>query len=256
MLLLSKIVPLFVYPLGLSISLVVFAGILAIFKRKRLAVFSVFTGVVLLWLASTPMAASWLNLSLQQQFPPLAVDKLQERDCAILLGGIVGQVLPPRVVPELSESVDRIIMAVRIFKAGKVKKIVVAAGNLPWSTAVQPEAVLIRDLLVEWGVPQEAVLLDSASRNTWENAVNSKQIMAKEGLNSAWLITSASHMGRALGVFHKLGVNVYPAAVDIDVAESIDSIFAWLPDASALQKSTRAMKESIGTVVYRLRGWI
>jgi uncharacterized SAM-binding protein YcdF (DUF218 family) len=97
--------------------------------------------------------------------------KTPTAEVAIVLGGAVGQPLPPRVEAGLSETSDRVLHAARLYKAGKIKRILVTAGNIPWVSSVKPEAELIKDLLVEWGVPSEAIERASQSRNTHENAL-------------------------------------------------------------------------------------
>ena len=56
--------------------------------------------------------------------------------------------------------------AAQLFRAGKGKVLIVTGGNLPWVPSERPEAELVRALLVEWGVPAAAIVLDGASRNT------------------------------------------------------------------------------------------
>src|SRR6516225_9564766 len=107
--------------------------------------------------------------------------KTPTAEVAIVLGGAVGQPLPPRVETGLSEASDRVLHAARLYKAGKVKRILVTAGNIPWLSSVKPEADLIRELLMEWGVPSEAIELASQSRNTYENALEIKDIWQREG---------------------------------------------------------------------------
>lgn len=144
--------------------------------------------------------------------------------------------------------------AARLYKAGKVKRILVTAGNIPWLSAAKPEAELIRDLLVEWGVPAAAVELGSRSRNTYEYALEVQEIWRRNGFNSALLVTSAAHMPRAMATFRRLGMPVIASTADVRVVGGAD-FFAFLPDSEALIATTNAMKEWIGLFVYRLRGW-
>jgi uncharacterized SAM-binding protein YcdF (DUF218 family) len=48
-------------------------------------------------------------------------------------------------------------------------------------------------LLVEWGVPRTAILVDVRSRTTRENAVEIERILTARGARSLLLITSALH---------------------------------------------------------------
>ena len=254
---LSKLLPVFVLPLGASLQLFLLAGVLVLFQKRRVALFLIFSGIVYLWSASLPVTAGALCTSLEQRIQPVAIQDVPQRDVIVVLGGILGQALPPRTEPDLSDAADRILTAARLYRAGKAAKILVAAGNLPWSAAISPEAVLIRDLLLEWGVPDHAVILESCSRNSYENAVNSLMLLEKLGLNRVLLVTSAAHMPRAAAVFRKAGVDVYPVPTDYQVVVSAQkTIFDFLPSVDALQLSTMVIRERLGMVVYRLRGWV
>jgi uncharacterized SAM-binding protein YcdF (DUF218 family) len=63
-------------------------------------------------------------------------------------------------------------------------------------------------------------------------------------------------MQRAKYVFERLGITVIPAATDYQVVEQFTSILDWLPQAGALNKTTKAIKEYLGWWVYSVRGWV
>lgn len=256
-LLLSKVLPIFIYPLGLSLAVMLVALLLLLFRHRVLGGFLLLLAMGYLWLASTPRIATQLYAQLEQQYGATPAEYARTTDVIIVLGGIVGQPLPPRVAPELHDAIDRVVAASRLYRAQKASTIIVAAGNLPWLDTEQAEAVLIRSLLVEWGVDYDHILLDMESRNTFENAVNSKRLMSEFGLESAMLVTSASHMPRAVGVFRKAGINVIPFPVDIAIVNTTGSgLFDWLPSVDALNMTTTAIHEWLGIFYYRWRGWL
>jgi uncharacterized SAM-binding protein YcdF (DUF218 family) len=251
---LSKLLPIFVYPLFLAILLAGLSLLLARFRR--VARVAVVLAITILWIASTPAFANWLYSGLEGRYPPRSIETLPHADVAIVLGGAIGQPLPPRVTSDLQDSSDRILEAARLFKAGKVDRVLVTAGNLPWLDASMSEGALIADLLVEFGVPREAVVLEDKSRNTHENAVNSLVIVRQQGWRTALLVTSGAHMPRALAVFKHAGIDVTPAATDIKVTYPLfQNVLDFLPDAGALALTTDAIKEWLGLAVYRARGW-
>jgi uncharacterized SAM-binding protein YcdF (DUF218 family) len=72
-------------------------------------------------------------------------------------------------------------------------------------------------------------------------------------------------MPRSLKIFQKQGIETIPAPTDFlvseqDIQEPSSSLQSMLlnavPDADRMQQTTRAMKEYIGLLIYRLRGWI
>jgi len=256
MLFLSKLLPIFVSPLGLTLTFVAFAFILSFTRFRRLVRAALALAFVILFTASMPVVGNALLSRIETRYPPLPVADHTPSDVAILLGGALGQPLPPRVTPDIGEPGDRILHAWRLWREGKVANIIVSGGNLPWQPSVAPESELIASMLRELGVPPEAILLDEASRNTFENALQSRAIWNAEGFRTGYLVTSAAHMPRALAVFRRAGLPVQPSPTDFRVrAPLYDGILDFLPNPEALARTTAAIREMIGLAVYRMRGW-
>lgn len=253
---LSKLLPLFLYPVGLTISLVLIGGLCSMLNFRRLALSSFGAAMAILWVCSTPVFANWALVSLERQYPARTMAETPEADVAIVLGGALGQPLPPRVDVDLSGAADRVLHAARLYRAGKVKHILVSAGNVPWVPALKPEAELIKELLVEWGVASEAIELATASRNTYENALEIERMWKVRGFKSALLVTSATHMPRAMAVFLRAGVPVIASTTDVLAVDGDHDLFKWLPDASALSMTTNAAKEWMGFLAYKVRGYL
>ena len=126
----------------------------------------------------------------------------------------------------------------------------------PWSESKMSEADLIRDLLIEWGVPGEAILLEGSSRNTRENALYSKNIMDLIGCEDALLVTSAAHMPRAAAAFRSVGLTVTPVSTDVRAPKQVIPILiSFLPSADALAMTSSAIREWLGQKVYAWKGW-
>lgn len=251
---LSKLMPVFVYPLGLAVLLVVVGlALLGRWRRTGRAIIAAAIGA--LWVASTPVFAQWIFWQLERQYPATSLDMLPDAAVAIVVGGAIGQPIPPRVEADLLESVDRVVDAARLYRTGKVRAILVTGGNLPWQTSAVPEGELIALFLVELGVPRGVISVETESRNTFENAENAASILRARGWGDALLLTSAFHMPRALAVFRGEGVNATPAVSDVRTHfPFVESPLDFLPDASALNKTSDALKELIGLLVYRLQG--
>ena len=256
MLFLSKFLPIFVSPLGLTLTFLALAFILSFSRFRRLARAALAPAFVILFTASMPVAGNALLSRIETRYAALPVADHAPADVAVLLGGALGQPLPPRVAPDMGEPGDRILHAWRLWREGKVAKIIVSGGNLPWQPAAAPESALIGAMLEELGVPPEAILLDETSRNTFENALQSRAIWSAEGFRTGYLVTSAAHMPRALAVFRRAGLPVEPSPTDFRVRLPLyDGILDFLPDPGALARTTQAVREMIGFAVYRMRGW-
>ena len=73
------------------------------------------------------------------------------------------------------------------------------------------EAVEMKRWAVRLGVPESAIIIDTEARNTYENATGTKRLL---GPASILLVSSASHLPRAVPVFTKQGFRVTPAPCD------------------------------------------
>ena len=257
-LLLTKLVPIFVYPVGLVVIVSIVGLSLVFFGHQRMGYSLLVSAAGWLWVASTPAFADWAIATLEHQYPAQPINAMPTADVAIVLGGAVSQPAPPRIEADFNKSFDRVFQAVRLYHADRIKTVLVAGGNIPWGPDVIPEAELIRSFLVDWGnVPAEAISITTHSRNTYENALEIKQLWDTEPFGSAFLITSAAHMPRAMAVFQNAGLPVLAASTDIEALYGVPwTPLRWLPDASALTMTTIAIKEWLGYWAYRFRGYL
>jgi uncharacterized SAM-binding protein YcdF (DUF218 family) len=104
-----------------------------------------------------------------------------------------------------------------------------------------------------WGVPADAIQVEVKSRTTYENLLYTRDIVAAHD-GDAWLVTSALHMRRAMGVAHKLGLRFRPYPCD-RVWRPMPHWYAWLPNAGGPNLFTQALHELVGLAYYRLRGY-
>ncbi len=251
--LLTKLLPLFVYPLGLAILFSLAGTIAALRGHRGRAVTSILLGVFILWGSSTNIVSTFVINALEQDYPPVPVEKMPKADAIVVLGGFTNATGSGIRLIELNDAVDRLFHGMRLYRAGKAPRVILVGGAAEGSS---PEANAMADLLSEFAVPRDKMLLENQSRNTRENGVNAVKIMQKNTIKKILLVTSAYHMRRAKGVFEKLGIDVVPAATDYQVAEPDPSILDWLPDADALGLTTLGIKEYLGWWVYWFRGWV
>jgi len=253
---LSKILPLFVMPLSLVLWLCLAALLLLRRDARRTAAGLVAVAFIVLWVTSMPVVATSFYRDLEAQYPPVPLEKLPKSDCIIVLGGVLGAALKPRVDTEFYDSIDRVYKAAQLYRASKGRSLIVTAGNQPWSASPWAEADLIRDLLVEWGVPKESIFLEGSSRNTRENAIYSKNLVDSINCQQSLLVTSAAHMPRAVAAFRGVGVAVVPVSTDVRIVEGGQTtVMDYMPNASALAMTSDALREWIGQVFYKLQGW-
>ena len=259
---LSKILPLFFYPLGLaSVSLIV--ALITLRKRPRIATIAISLSLALLLVCSNAWVAKSLVRSLEWQNIPAT--QIPNAEAIVVLGGATRSATWPRVMPDLSEAGDRVIYAAQLYFQKKAPIIILSGGRIDWRGSGSPESADMATILTSIGVPAAAIIQESDSLNTHDNAVNVRKILEARQIKKVLLITSAAHMPRSLKIFQRQGMDVIPTPTDFLVSQGElqeitntpkAAILNLLPDTENLDQFTKALKEYIGTFIYSLRGWL
>jgi len=135
-----------------------------------------------------------------------------------------------------------------------VATIVIAASII---NPFAKEGILLKKVAVQYGVDTSDIILESESRNTYENAKFTAQILKQDqSITSYLLITSAFHMRRSLLCFESQGMNPTPFSVDAQYTSNIHWFYAIRPGTHALQMWDIILKEMLGIVAYRIVGYI
>jgi uncharacterized SAM-binding protein YcdF (DUF218 family) len=253
---LEKVLTQLAMPLGTA-ALCALLGIAALaLRREAIAVVLLAAGIGWVWFWSIPGVSHWLRSSLENRYPPVAVAELPSADAIVVLGGGMGVAAPPRRTPDLGAAADRVWHAARLYQAGKAPTILLSGGALPWLHARGLETDAMSEFLRDLGVPRDRLILEQRGNTTRGNALETKRLIDAAGMARILLVTSALHMARADASFRAVGIEAIPAATDHEILiASAPTWLDWLPDAGALDGSSRAVKEYLGLWVYRLRGW-
>jgi uncharacterized SAM-binding protein YcdF (DUF218 family) len=260
--LLSKLLPLLVYPLGLALLL---QTVSLLGRRRRWAPWLSGTGIGLLWLAAMPLASRVLTQRLERQALALMPQPLPRADAVVALGGGLLAPLPPRHSVEVGDAGDRLITALRLLRQGKADWLVVSGGSvsLRKDDSTPGEGAQASALALELGAPAAKIVANGQGRNTAEELRALDALARRRGWRSLLLVTSATHLPRAVATARRLtSVTIVPVACDFQEVEitgrtTVASLLQeLLPDAQALAGTTRSLKELVGLAVYRLRGWI
>jgi uncharacterized SAM-binding protein YcdF (DUF218 family) len=167
----------------------------------------------------------------------------------ILLGGLASydQWLKKNFFREAS---DRFIQTARLYETGKINKILVTGGNAIFvADSTYSEADFLRNSFRELKIPDSALIIETKSRNTIENATFSDRIMKEKKLESpAILITSAIHMPRAVRIFRKAGIEVIPFPSNYLITDEDTELKLknMIPSANTLNKWGALLKEWVG----------
>jgi uncharacterized SAM-binding protein YcdF (DUF218 family) len=260
---LSKLLPLFIYPLGLSIILMIAA--LLVHHNRKTSRGLVLAAALILWLSSTTGFSNLLARSLEWRFLP--PEEIPTSEVIVLLGGGTEPAAYPRSITEINGAGDRVLYVAKLFAEGKAPRILLSGGEIAWlNDGASTPAQDMANILVDIGVPESALILENESQNTYENALMAKEILSELEIDQILLVTSALHMPRAVALFEKQGFEVIPLPVDYSVTENepIDgNAGSWanrmlniIPSASNIALTTSALKEYLGMLIYTLQGWM
>lgn len=242
---LKKIVGRLLFPLSLVMGMLVLGVLLK--KRGR---FVICAGVALLYLFSFAPFGALLLAPLEGPHRAVAAAAVNRTVAwvVVLGGGARDDVL---LTPEDRlghESLKRLLEGLRLCRLLPEARLVLSGGNYP---GLVPEAVLMRDVALAQGFPAARIILEPDSLDTADQA---RTLRALLGVQPFYLVTSASHMTRALGMFR--GVQTNPLAAPTDFGAVPGPFRAWdlLPQAGALASTERAFYEYLGLAWARLRG--
>jgi len=215
--------------------------------------------LAILLLSSNDIFSKWLLRSLEWQYLPIG--ELPQAEAIVVLGGGTRPRIAPRPWYEVNEAGDRILYGSWLYKQSKATLLVVTGGRAEWlGEGGNPESEDMAAIASALGVPNSAIIQESQSFNTRDNAVNTWQILNKRGVNKILLVTSALHMPRSMAIFRKVGFESIAAPTDFLSVQNENSkgwafVLDLLPNVDALRDTTNAIKEYVGLLVYRLAGW-
>jgi len=249
----------FVYPPGLCLVLLLVAACAR--RRKVIGPACLWSAIGVLFLGGNEWLASSLAKSLEWRF--LSPDPLPEAQCILVLGGGVVSQAYPRQTRELAEEGDRVFYAAHLYRMGKARIVVCTGGIVPGSARETPNAEDMAAVLRVLGVPAEAIVVETTSRNTYEHTRNVGPLLKEREFRRVLLVTSALHMPRALGVFKRQcpGTEFIPAPTDFSQTAPkprsfIKEVAAVIPSAESLRLMGNALHEYIGIAYYKCRGWM
>ena len=259
---LSKLLPLFVYPLGLACILLLVSLFFG-FKRSRWTPLPIALALIILLTASNPNLSDRLVKSLEWQYIPS--NQMPEAEAIVVLGGATRSISYPGVMVDMNEHGDRLLYAAKLYKEGLAPLIILSGGRIDWYGNQEAEAEDMAEILQIMGIPEEAIIKEPNSLNTYQNAVYTKKVLQENDINKVILITSAFHMPRSASIFRRQQIEIIPAPTDFLITEHIldkynqsleSKIIGFFPNPGSLERTTKVVQEYIGMVVYRLRGWL
>ncbi|MFK8038478.1 MAG: YdcF family protein [Crocinitomicaceae bacterium] len=155
---------------------------------------------------------------------------------------------------------DRIWQAIQLYKKRKVKKILISGANGHLIDKGLVEATQMKSDLLNMGIPAGDIITESISRNTHENAVETKIIIGKLPYRpKILLVTSALHMKRAVACFKAAGFSEFDVfTTDHFTGKKRGYLLDQfvVPNIGILASWNYLIKEWVGYLTYKLVGYI
>lgn len=221
-------------------------------KRKK----ALITGAGLLIFFSNSFIIN--EAFLAWETPPISMNTLRYHETAIVLTGVTNNLKNIKDRVSFDKGADRVLHAVQLYRAGKIKRILISGGSSTVFGKKVPEADQLLKVFLYCGVPREALIVENKSRNTAESSRYSKEIIDRFQLGKEFLlITSSFHIRRSLKCFQKVGLKVEPYPVDFYTSDrSLSPILLILPSEYAISKWSILFHEVVGYCVYKIAGHI
>lgn len=130
-------------------------------------------------------------------------DEIEPADAIIVLSGDVNG--------------ERVSEAVRLYKKGYGRRLVMSGGPLSWRLTA---AEWMQKQALAMGVPARAILLEKGSQSTVDNALFTLRLLEPMKVRSCIVVTSPQHSRRAKrtfkNLFEKRGIKIYSHPVPLE----------------------------------------
>jgi len=252
---LSKVLWFFAQPSNLLMMIVALSawglyGLRARWARR----FLVMATLIMLLFGVGP-GGTWLLIPLEDRFPQLPADFPEPTGIIVLGGGVDEVISSARNTAELSPAGTRMTASATLARRYPNARLVFTGGSGSLLGGDTSEAEVAKRIYVGMGIPADRLTLEQESRNTWENAVMTRDLV-KPKPGEVWiLLTSAYHMPRSMGIFRKAGFDVVPCPVDyMTRGWWRDYVQPSLDTAQGLRRFDIGVREWIGLIAYYYSG--
>ncbi len=221
-------------------------------RRWTIAVF-VFYAVL-----STEAGAGTLARTLTGGYQPLeTAEQAHGATVVVLLGsGSVNLRARGRQLSSVNMSAGlRVLEAARLFDLLKGPTIIASGGVTEPDAAAAPESLALQRALVDLGVRADHILLESQSRNTRDEVLIVKRMLAERGVTGFVLVTSPLHMRRSVLAFEQQGMHPIPSTSAL-VPEHSTRRLGVLPSEMWLAVGDAALYEWAARAYYWWNGWL
>ena len=233
--------------------LVGWIGILCIWRGRRPFGLALITVMLACFLVILLLPVNqWLLFPLEDRFPPVTNPPSHVHGIIVLGGAVDTELTEAHGMPALNDAAERMTTFVALARRYPEARLAFAGGSGLLVHGRLSEADVARGLFDQLGMSRP-VIYDNRSRNTYENAVLLRDRVSPQRGETWILITSASHMPRAVGIFRKLGWPVLPWPVAYKTAHTLSVEYQQALPAR-LGELDWAAHEWLGLIAYWLLG--
>ncbi len=261
MYILKKIISQFFFPVPLTIYILLAGLILLWFsKKQKTGKILVSIAVFVLLIVSATDIGKFMIGRLEKQYKPYDTQNPAEKLAmykdtpskliVVLAGGHTSDKRLPMASRLNYQSLVRLVEAARLHRLIPGSKLLLSGGTGGFDPV--PNAKVMADVAASIGVEQENIVLETTSNDTKDQADLIKTIVGEDPFI---LVTSASHMPRAMGLFKKIGMKPIPAPVGHTVKKSKGMHpGSFFPSSGRISALEAAVYEYMGLVWTKLRG--
>ena len=222
------------------------------FWKKRFKFTTIF--ILVFFTSSFPLGILMRNW----EVPGKKIELMHQYDIGIVLTGMFEYNRELEVL-SVRRGADRIWQAISLYKAKKIKKILISGDSGFVIRSGLHESDQTKEILTKWGIPDRDIILENKSQNTHENAVNTTKLLKKKFAKKRFLlITSALHMKRASACFRKEGLKFSVFTTDHYTKIKKDEFTPdqLLPSVNSFVLWEAFLKEVTGYTVYSFQGYL
>jgi uncharacterized SAM-binding protein YcdF (DUF218 family) len=242
----------FIHPLSIVVILVFF-GLLTLRKNPKGGTWLIVMAFLLVALLGNTYFSTFLTRSMEWRNMPPATET--KADAVLLMAGGALAANTPRQMVEVNEEGDRVLAAAKLYKEGRAPLVIVSGGVSPANQS--------RNLLLSLGVQEKDIVLQDRSENIAEDAFYTSNLMIEKSVKTAFLVTSAAQMDRAVLSFKEEQVTVIPVPVDYRITQAYydqlmrmdvkQVLFNLMPTSQAFNQSSAILREYFSLTLYRIK---
>ncbi len=254
----KKIFSRFFFPVPLTLIIFISTFLFLISNRKKKwAILLLSIGIGFYTAVSLPFLPDLLLSNLESSYKSHCINSnssiSKDIKYVVILGGghTFDQNLP--LTSQLSRaSIIRLMEGIRIYKKFSGIRMVLSGGG---KGIDDTDAFLMAELAKELDVKPRDIIMETKSRDTKDQVIYLKKIIKDSPF---FLVTSASHMKRAMCMFLKEGMKPLPIPTDhqVKISKYRKAIYEYFPRAENLYKMERAIYEYLGLIWAYIRGQI